>query len=655
MILEAEGLHKTFRVGTVEIRAVRGVSLAIDEGEFVAIMGPSGSGKSTLLYLIGFLDTPDRGGIRLFGRDVSSLSEAGYAFLRNQVVGFVFQQYNLLPRTTALENVSLPLVYSEGSTDGAGEWPSTLLRKVGLGDRMSHRPNELSGGEQQRVAIARALVNKPRIILADEPTGNLDSRSQDEVLAVFKKLHSEGMTVVMVTHEESVARYASRIINIRDGAIVGDEPGAGIAVGAAATSRTQALRIEEKRRYSLGEFREHLEQAFRMMRANKARSFLSMLGVMIGVGCVIAMLALGRGARESVTEQLSRMGSNLLSVRPGSRRVHGVALEAGTVTRLTLGDARAIEESVESVRRTAPEVSGQGQLVYKNKNCSTRITGTTPEHAPMRNQVPVMGRFFTDEENKSRRRVAVIGQRVVEELFGKENPVGKSIKLNRINFRVIGVLPERGDSAWHDRDDIVIIPLMTAMRRVLGKDYVNRIDVEVAELSDMPDAEEDIKRVIIDRHRLTPDREDSFMIRNYAEIQEALTSTTRTFSVLLGSVAAISLVVGGIGIMNVMLVSVTERTREIGLRKSIGATPRDILTQFLVEAVVITFIGGMTGVLLGASVSWVITFVAGWRTAIGLYSIFLAFAFSATVGIVFGLWPAVKAARLNPILALRYE
>lgn len=655
MIFEVEGLHKTFQMGSVKIRAVRGVSLSIDEGEFVAIMGPSGSGKSTLLYLLGFLDTPDSGSIRLFDRDVTRLSEADYAFLRNRVIGFVFQQYNLLARTTALENVLLPLVYSDEGADTEGEWPRSLLDKVGLGDRVSHRPNELSGGEQQRVAIARALANRPQIILADEPTGNLDSQSQDEVMAILEKLHSDGMTIVMVTHEENVARYASRIVRLHDGAIVSDETVAGKASSASSSARKPPPRPAEGRRYSLGEFREHLRQAFRMIRANKARSFLSMLGVLIGVGCVIAMLALGRGAQESITAQLSRMGSNLLSVRPGSRKVRGVSLEAGAVTRLTREDARAIEEKVDEVRRTAPEVSGRGQLVYKNRNWSTRVTGTTPEHAPMRNQEPVMGRFFTEAENASRRRVAVIGHRVMRELFGSENPLGKTMKLNRINFQVIGVLPERGDSPWRDRDDLVIIPLMTAMRRVLGKDYVDRIDVEVEKTSDMPRAEEGIKRVIINRHRLTPDREDSFSIRNYVEIQEAISSTTKTFSVLLGCVAAISLVVGGIGIMNVMLVSVTERTREIGLRKSIGATPRDILTQFLVEAVAITFVGGMAGVALGATVSWAITLVAGWHTVIDLHSILLAFLFSMTVGIVFGLWPALKAARLNPILALRYE
>ena len=379
-----------------------------------------------------------------------------------------------------------------------------------------------------------------------------------------------------------------------------------------------------------------------------------MLGVLIGVACVITMLALGRGAGESIKEDLARMGSNLLTIRPGSVKVRGASVSAGAATRLTLDDARAINE-VMNVRRVAPQVNGAGQLVYGDKNWSTQVIGATPEYAPMKNQVPVAGRFFTAEENQTRRRVALIGQTVQQSLFGGEDPIGKTIKINRVNFQVLGILPSLGASPFRDQDDVVVIPLMTAMRRLMGKDYLDAVDVEITELSAMPAAQEEINHLIIRRHRLTPERYDSFNIRNFADIQAALQNTTRVFSILLGSVAAISLLVGGIGIMNIMLVSVKERTREIGLRKALGATPRDILMQFLVEAILITFLGGMVGVALAGVVSWLIATLAQWKMIITLGSLLLAFVFSAGVGIVFGLWPAKQAAELDPIRALRYE
>jgi macrolide transport system ATP-binding/permease protein len=307
------------------------------------------------------------------------------------------------------------------------------------------------------------------------------------------------------------------------------------------------------------------------------------------------------------------------------------------------------------VKKVAPQVTGQGQLVYGNKNWSTQVMGVTPDYASVRNQEPVSGRFFTADENQTRQRLVLVGQTVQRELFGNEDPIGQTIKINRVNFRVLGVLPSLGANAFHDQDDVVVIPLMTAMRRLMGKDYLDQIDAEIANLKEMPAAQEAINAMIIRRHHLTPDRYDSFNIRNYADIQQALSSTTKTFSVLLGCVAAISLVVGGIGIMNIMLVSVKERTREIGLRKAIGATPRDILMQFLVEAVVVTFIGGLAGILLAAVISWIIAAIAHWKMIITLDSLLLAFFCSASVGIIFGLWPAKQAAALDPIRALRYE
>jgi macrolide transport system ATP-binding/permease protein len=653
-LLEAENITKTYRIGEVDIRALQGVSVTIQAGEFVAIMGPSGSGKSTLMHLLGFLDTPDSGVFRLMEKDTSRLKEEEYAFLRNRVIGFVFQQFNLMSRSTALENVCLPLLYSEDRT-GDLERSKEMLGKVGLADRVGHRPNELSGGQQQRVAIARALVNRPLMILADEPTGNLDSKSGQEIMEIFKGLHKQGMTVVLVTHDESVGNAAERIIRMHDGKIVSDERRAGAGkkeIPLEDRPRLQSFSKEKK--YNLQEFTEHFKQACRMIASNKLRSFLSMLGVLIGVACVITMLALGRGARESITEQLSRLGSNLLSVRPGSVKVHGVSTEAGAATRLDFDDVRAIKE-MSSVKRVAPQVTGQGQLVYGDKNWSTQVIGATPEYANMKNQEPDTGRFFTDEENQGRHRVVLLGRTVLGALFGQENPIGQMIRINRINFQVIGVLPSLGSNAFRDQDDVVVIPLMTAMRRVMGRTYLDQIDAEISDIKEMSFAQEAIQDLIIRRHHLTPDRYDSFNIRNFADIQAALSSTTQTFSVLLGCVAAISLVVGGIGIMNIMLVSVKERTREIGLRKAIGATPRDILMQFLVEAVVVTFIGGLVGIVLASVISWTIAAIAHWKMIITLDSLILAFFCSASVGIIFGLWPAKQAAALDPIRALRYE
>ncbi len=651
-LLEAGNITKTYRIGEVDIHALQGVSVTIEAGEFIAIMGPSGSGKSTLMHLLGFLDTPDSGTFRLMEKETLNLKEEEYAFLRNRVIGFVFQQFNLMSRSTALENVCLPLLYSADRTKDL-ERSREMLGRVGLAERVEHRPNELSGGQQQRVAIARALVNKPLMILADEPTGNLDSKSGKEILDIFKELHLRGMTVVLVTHDENVGNLAERVIRMHDGKIVSDERRSGGGkkeVSAVDLPRLQTFTKVKK--YNAEEFLEHFKQAWRMIASNKLRSFLSMLGVLIGVACVITMLALGRGAKESITESLSRLGSNLLSVRPGSVKVHGV--EGLAATRLDFEDVKAIQE-IPYVKKVAPQVTGQGQLVYGNKNWSTQVIGVTPDYASVRNQEPVSGRFFTAGENQTRQRLVLIGQTVQRELFGSEDPIGQTIKINRVSFQVLGVLPSLGANAFHDQDDVVVIPLMTAMRRLLGKDYVDQIDAEISDLKEMPLAEEAINALIIRRHHLTPDRYDSFNIRNYADIQQALSSTTKTFSVLLGCVAAISLVVGGIGIMNIMLVSVKERTREIGLRKAIGATPRDILLQFLVEAVVVTFIGGLAGIVLAAAISWIIAALAHWQMIITLGSLFLAFFCSASVGILFGLWPAKQAAGLDPITALRYE
>ncbi len=654
-MIELKNIHKTYKMGGFEVKALDGVSLKISPGEFVAIIGPSGSGKSTLMHVMGFLDKPDSGSYDFLNKDVTGLSDKDRAVFRNGFIGFIFQQFHLLSRMNALENTELPLVYA--GKQHLKELAVEKVKLVGLGDRMFHRPNEMSGGQQQRVAIARALVNDPLIILADEPTGNLDSKNKEEILAILRRLNQEGKTVVIVTHEREIAESAGRIISMRDGKIVSDEVRAvkkEIVRRGSAENRINELTQDSKLKSGKTKFFDYFRQAGFAIVSHKLRSILSILGILIGVSAVIAMLALGEGAKASIEKQLASLGSNLLIVRPGSMRLHGVAMEAGSVTRFTFQDVEDIKK-LKGIKRVSASVSGRGQLVYGNKNWNTQVDGGDRNYLEMRSLMPVLGRAFSNQEVALRDKVALLGTTVIEQLFGQKNPVGENIKINLVNFRVIGILPPKGAAGFHDQDDVVIVPVTTAMYRLLGKTYVDTIYVEAKDALTIEPLQGEIEELIKKQHRISKDNEDSFQVRNMSDIRQTLLSTTKTMSVLLGCIAAISLFVGGIGIMNIMLVSVTERTREIGLRKAIGADDRDIMTQFLIEAIMMSFIGGLSGIALGAGVSVLITLFAGWAVKISTFSVILATVFSLVVGIVFGIWPARQASRLDPIEALRYE
>ena len=655
-MIELNNVSKTYRTGKIPVYALRDITLEISAGEFVAIMGPSGSGKSTLLHILGFLDRPDGGSYSVLGTEVSRLTDAELALLRNGMVGFVFQQFHLLGRISAIENTELPLIY--GGKKGIRKTAYGKLEAVGLAEREDHRPNELSGGEQQRVAIARALVNDPMIIFADEPTGNLDTKSEEEIIHILRVLNEQGKTIIMVTHEKEVAKHAHRIITMRDGRIVSDElKRQRITEQTDKKTDLSVSDILSQKRSSFAriEFVRHLRQSVRAILSNKVRSFLSMLGILFGVAAVIAMLALGEGAKASIEQSLKTLGSNLLSIRAGSAKVRGIARAQGSITRFTLDDVEAIRKLTHLVSNASAYTSGSGQTVYKNENWSTNIQGVGFDYGKMRASIPEIGRWFTPEEITRREKVVILGPTVVEKLFGDKNPVGQTVKINRVYFKVIGIAPEKGFRGHRDFDDAVYVPVTTAMYRVLGKDYLDGIYVEVKESDMIEKAQEEISQIISKRHRLYKNDEDSFHIRNMSEIQEMLTSTTKTMSLLLGCIAAISLLVGGIGIMNIMLVSVTERTREIGLRKAVGASSGDIMSQFLIESVVMTFSGGLIGILLGAGIALVMSTVVGWSTKVSLLSIILSTTFAVAVGIGFGLWPARKASELNPIEALRYE
>ncbi len=653
-MIELKNVSKVYDTGKVQVRALDNVSLRIDEGEFVAIMGHSGSGKSTMLNILGFLDKPDSGSYLLMGEDITRLDDDELSMLRNHIAGFVFQQFNLLPRMNSMENVGLPMIYA-----GKREYrkaSAEKLRQVLLSHRETHYPNELSGGEQQRVAIARALVNKPMILFADEPTGNLDTKSEEEIITLLEELNESGITIVMVTHENEIAVRARRIIRMRDGAIISDEKTSKKKKSAVSGMMMSIREILSRKQTTFGtaEFSDYLRQAVSAIVTHKLRSLLSILGILIGVAAVISMIAVGEGAKESITQTLSSLGSNSLTVRTGSRKMGHVALQTGLVTRLTMEDAAAISK-LEAVRRVSPMVNGRGQAVRGNNNCNTQILGVGVDYAAMKSAVPITGRFISEAEIRSRQKVAVLGATVIKNLFGSVNPVGQSIKISRINFKVIGVLPVKGTSFMFDQDDLVVIPVSTAMYRVLGKDYLDSIDVEIRDAAMIDGTITRIKELIIKRHRLNGGSQDSFEVRDMSEMRDMMTQTTGTMSLLLGIVAAISLIVGGIGIMNIMLVSVKERIKEIGLRKAIGARRKDILVQFLIESSLLTLTGGLAGIILGCVISILISVMAQWSIKLSLSAILLSTMVSILIGIGFGLWPAVQASRLNPIEALRWE
>ena len=651
-MIELKDVKKIYRQGTIEVPALRGVNLKIERGEFVAIMGHSGSGKSTLLQILGLLDKPTSGQHLFLNKDISQLKEDELAELRAEEIGFVFQQFHLLSRTSALDNVSLPLIYQREPKRQLD--PKSVLERVGLGERIHHLPNELSGGQQQRVAIARALIQNPHLLLADEPTGNLDSVSGQEIMALFQELNRQGITIILVTHEPSIADYANRIIKVQDGLISSDE----IKNRAISTQHAPSLpTVSPPSSWNkiLKLFFTQLSQARRALLANKLRTCLSTLGIVIGVGAVVAMLALGRGAQKSVKDQLAGLGSNRITIRPSSQSVGGVRLQIGSVSRLSLKEVEAIKQSIPEVKVVVPIVRGRAQTVFGNKNSNTEVVGATPGYVEIYSAKPQYGRFFTEEQDAARERVAILGATVVRELFDQQNPIGQIIKINRISFRVIGILPTKGTTGPRDEDDLIVIPLQTAMRRLMGKIYLDSIDVAAADSSVVEQAQNSILELSRKWPKTPGAITDSYRVDNLASVQEAFSAIARVLSIILAAIAGVSLVVGGIGIMNIMLVSVTERTREIGLRKAIGARNFDILSQILIESVMLCFAGGLAGIALGWILILVAAQVTGWTLGISFASILLACGFSATIGILFGLWPARIASLKHPIEALRYE
>ncbi len=659
-LIATENLTKTYKTGKVEVPALQGVSITVDRGEFVAVMGPSGSGKSTLLNLLGCLDRPTSGSYLLNGTDVSTMTDDELAAVRSREIGFVFQGFNLLARTSAQQNIELPLIYRG---QRSREKPSRfLLEAVGLPDRGSHNPNELSGGEQQRVAIARALVNSPSLILADEPTGNLDTRTSQEIMEIFRSLNRGGITILMVTHDEDIASYARRRIRFRDGKVIADETVP--EMRAAGSSQIEVGKIRSAadagngRRHGIfspGELWENLRSAARSLWQNRMRAFLTALGILIGVGAVIAMVSVGRGATVQVQQRIEALGSNLLTVIPGSASERGVRQGFGSVSTLTYQDAEAIKQSVSWVAGVAPEASSRQQIRYRKNNWSTNVVGTSTDYPLVRNWPLAEGTFFSEADYRAGRTVVVLGRVLVTNLFGEEDPLGKTIRIGDTSFKVIGVLEARGGSSFFSQDDTAVIPFTTMYVRFRRQNDVRSIGVAVTDKQHMNQVRDEIDSLLRARHRIAAGAEADFTIVSQEDILSTVAGVSQTMTLLLASIAGISLLVGGIGIMNIMLVSVTERTREIGVRKALGARRQDILAQFLTEAVILSGAGGFLGWALGWLAANIISKVGSLPVSINVGTVALALGFSVAVGIFFGIYPARKASRMDPIQALRFE
>jgi len=660
-LIEAKNLTKVYCRSNVEVRALRGVSLTVDRGEFLSIIGPSGSGKTTLMDILGCLSRPSSGSYFLEGQDVSKLSDDELSDIRKKKIGFVFQTFNLIPRMNALSNVELPLLYSGVGEEDRREKAMNALKVVGLQMRAYHDPNELSGGEQQRVAIARALINNPSIIFADEPTGNLDSKTGKDIMALFESLHQEGKTIIMVTHDANVADYAQRSIKLKDGKIEEEK------VRSKPLKKQSVFIGENLGDASLvGSIISGFVSGYKGLFANKLRSFLTVLGIIIGVGAVIGVMGVGEGAKRNITTQIEKLGSNVISIyyrRPDSK--DQALLWRGRSEGLTYDDAIAMKKELDFIKDVVPEVRSDITAKYQDKDWDTDVIGTLPSYQSVNNHQVKEGRFFTENELKSWAKVCVIGKTIKEELFGDTDPIGKEIKIRNMRFTVIGVMDEKGSVGWNDFDDRIFIPLFTAQKRITGEDKVVRsIEAQTTGLLPADVTEKRVSQLLLERHNQVED----FRIRNREEFKETVKQTASTFKIMLSGIAAISLIVGGIGIMNIMLVSVTERTREIGIRKAIGAKRIDILTQFLIESVIVSLSGGIIGIICGVVFANTLgnmmvgagsmgpRFLSqGGESVVTPSSVLIAFLFAVIIGVFFGMYPANKASKMDPVKALRYE
>ncbi|MEZ8813906.1 MacB family efflux pump subunit [Vibrio cyclitrophicus] len=677
VLLEISGLSRRFPAGDDQLTVLNNVNLAIRRGEMIAIMGASGSGKSTLMNILGCLDTPSEGTYLVNGRDTSVMNPDQLAELRRDYFGFIFQRYHLLDDLTAIGNVEIPALYSAENKASRQARAEQLLKRLGLADRMDHKPSQLSGGQQQRVSVARALINGGTVILADEPTGALDSHSGKEMMDLLRELYQQGHTIVLVTHDPKIAASAERVIEISDGEIVSDIRSdasndsastecSTTAHSAVASSKVvsstvassvtddSSTRIEEKQStnkpiskpFSAQWF--SVVEAFKMslsaMGSHRLRTFLTMLGIIIGIASVVSVVAIGNGSQAQVLSRMASMGTNTIEIKPGS----GLGdRRAGRVRTLTASDANALT-NLSFVDSVTPTVRVNVAVRYGNEAVTAEVQGVGPDYFRVRGFDVAQGQLFDDGSIDALEQVAVIDNNTLNDLFPDGEALGKVIFLGRLPVRIIAVTEAR-EMAFGNSDALnVWLPYSTVNSRIYSQNYVNDITVRVSDEVSSTAAEQAIINLIKMRHGV----EDFFTV-NTDTVRENIEQTSSTMTLLISAIAFISLVVGGIGVMNIMLVSVTERTREIGIRMAVGARQADILRQFLIEAVLVCLCGGALGIGLAYAVGLIVSSTSSGLSMIySTNSIIAAFICSTLIGVLFGFLPARNAAKLNPVDAL---
>ncbi|QXE16175.1 MacB family efflux pump subunit [Pectobacterium atrosepticum] len=646
-LLKLTGITRRFTNGEQDVTVLKDINLTINQGEMVAIVGASGSGKSTLMNILGCLDKPSAGDYQVAGRAVGKLDNDQLAELRREHFGFIFQRYHLLGDLTALGNVEVPAIYAGKSRLARRQRAADLLTRLGLENRLHYRPSQLSGGQQQRVSIARALMNAGGIILADEPTGALDTHSGNEVLSILRDLHRQGNTVVIVTHDMTIAEHAQRVIELRDGEVIADrqtrpEEATASSPEAASSPATSAL----------NQFKDRFIDAFKMallaMNAQRMRTFLTMLGIIIGIASVVSVVALGKGSQEQVLANINSMGTSTLEIFPGK----GFGdMDASAIQTLRASDIQPLTQQP-YVHSVTPSVSTSVTMRYGNIAVSASISGVGEQFFTVRGYTLERGVLFPRSSVDELTQDAVIDKNTRDKLFPHgEDPIGQVILLGSLPVRIIGVVSKNQGGFGSDENLNVWVPYTTVMKRMVGQSYLKSITVRVKDNVDMSIAEQRITDLLMQRHG-TKD----FFIMNTDSIRQMIEKTTTTLTLLVSMIALISLLVGGIGVMNIMLVSVTERTREIGVRMAVGARTSDIMQQFLIEAVLVCLFGGIAGVALSLAIGVLFApLSSNFAMIYSSSSIIAAFLCSSLIGIIFGFFPARRAARMEPIHALERE